>query len=317
MSIKSAKKARRQQEAQQRKLQNKEDMYKRMFDSVTVSQIEANHKQEYNDMVSNLSYNSNTSTMSAMEEARVNAPSHTVLKAEDFDIIEEFVYSGDELLDKAFNSDISAGRSYEEINSGINKAFRQGHINEDQYGLAKKTLEQNKSYIRNLQKSTDNAATKQVVKEVGEETAEEIAEASVGNPYLKQVFSGRNIGAVLNLGFAISDYNEARNAGDGVVKSAAKAGAQFVAGEMLGAWMFPVMLAKQVPTIAVSTIEATQQMTRQMNSTSRIQTFGQAEFRDTQQLATMRQAGMELAKMSQYNLQQSIMGNEAQYMHRL
>lgn len=139
----------------------------------------------------------------------------------------------------------------------------------------------------------------------------------VGNPYLKQVFTGRNLGALLNLGLAVSDYNEARNAGDGVIKAGAKAGAQFVAGEMLGGWMMPVMLAKQVPTIAISAIETTQTVTRKMNSTSRIQTFGEAQFQDTQQLATMRQAGMELAKMSQYNLQQSIMGNEAQYMHRL
>lgn len=154
---------------------------------------------------------------------------------------------------------------------------------------------------------------------VTQEAAEEVVEGAVniGNPYFKQVFSGRNIGAVLNLGFAISDYNQARNAGDGVIKAGAKAGAQFVAGEMLGGWMMPVMLAKQVPTMAISAIEGTQKITRQMNNTGRIQTFGEAEFRDTQQLATMRQAGMELAKMSQYNLQQSIMGNEAQYMHRL
>ena len=121
----------------------------------------------------------------------------------------------------------------------------------------------------------------------------------------------------MNLGFAVSDYNESRNSGDGVLKAGAKAGTLFVAGEMLGGWMMPVMLAKQLPTLAVSTIEATQNITRKMNSTARIQTFGEAQFQDTQQLATMRQAGMELAKMSQYNLQQSIMGNEAQYMHRL
>ena len=148
-------------------------------------------------------------------------------------------------------------------------------------------------------------------------TAGELADATVGNPYFKQVFNGRNLGAVLNLGLAINDFNEARDAGDGVVKAAAKAGTQFVAGEMLGGWMFPVMLAKQAPTIAISAIEGTQKITRQMNSTGRMQTFGEAQFRDTQQLATMRQAGMELAKMSQYNLQQSMMGNEAQYMHRL
>lgn len=148
-------------------------------------------------------------------------------------------------------------------------------------------------------------------------TAGELADATVGNPYFKQVFTGRNLGAVLNLGLAINDFNEARDSGDGVVKAAAKAGTQFVAGEMLGGWMFPVMLAKQAPTMAISAIEGTQKITRQMNSTGRMQTFGEAHFRDTQQLATMRQAGMELAKMSQYNLQQSMMGNEAQYMHRL
>ena len=154
---------------------------------------------------------------------------------------------------------------------------------------------------------------------VVQEAAEEVAEGAVnvGNPYFKQVFNGRNLGAVLNLGFAINDFNEARDAGDGVIKAGVKAGAQFVAGEMLGGWMFPVMLAKQVPTMAISAIEGTQKITRQMNSTGRIQTFGEAQFQDTQQLATMRQAGMELAKMSQYNLQQSIMGNEAQYMHKL
>lgn len=139
----------------------------------------------------------------------------------------------------------------------------------------------------------------------------------VGNQYLKRALSGRNLNALMNLGFAVSDYNEARNAGDGVLKAGVKAGAQFVAGEMLGGWMMPVMLAKQLPTLAVSAIETTQNVTRKMNSTARVQTFGEAQFQDTQQLATMRQAGMELAKMSQYNLQQSIMGNEAQYMHRL
>lgn len=153
---------------------------------------------------------------------------------------------------------------------------------------------------------------KQTTSEIVEQSTEE-----VGNQYLKRALSGRNLNALMNLGFAFSDYNEARNAGDGVLKAGVKAGAQFVAGEMLGGWMFPVMLAKQLPTLAVSAVETTQNITRKMNSTARIQTFGEAQFQDTQQLATMRQAGMELAKMSQYNLQQSIMGNEAQYMHRL
>ena len=167
--------------------------------------------------------------------------------------------------------------------------------------------------------AVSSKANGELVGSVTNNTARAVAEGAedVGNQYLKKALSGRNLNALMNLGFAVSDYNESRNSGDGVLKAGAKAGTLFVAGEMLGGWMMPVMLAKQLPTLAVSGIEATQNITRKMNSTARIQTFGEAQFQDTQQLATMRQAGMELAKMSQYNLQQSIMGNEAQYMHRL
>ena len=333
MSIKSAKKKKRQQQAQQKEaekiaknLQDTEDMYKRMFDSVTISQIEANQKQRYNDMMSNLSYN--TGSDDSVYRQQQSIPEVEVVdmpQVEDFTTGDvkpkHFEYSDDADLNDFFDRKLNDGLTYEEINTTINQGRRTKKLSEEQYNMAKKYLEMNEDFIRstNPQKVVVQETTEQVVKGVSGEVAEEVAEeaVNVGNPYFKQVFSGRNLGAVLNLGFAISDYNEARNAGDGVVKSAAKAGAQFVAGEMLGAWMFPVMLAKQVPSIAVNTIEATQQMTRQMNSTSRIQTFGEAQFRDTQQLATMRQAGMEMAKMSQYNLQQSIMGNEAQYMHRL
>lgn len=135
--------------------------------------------------------------------------------------------------------------------------------------------------------------------------------------HLKKALSGRNLNALMNLGFAMNDFHEARNAGDGVLKAGVKAGAQFVAGEALGMWMMPVMMAKSVPTLAISAVETAQTVTRKMNSINRTQVFGEAQFQDTQQLATMRQAGMEMAKMSQYNLQQAIMGNEAQYMHRL
>ena len=326
MAMKKVKQRRARQAALEKGKENKrieaeaarkseEAFYNDLMSNTTFENMKYDYVQNHNEIMNNLNYNTNTSVKSAMEEARINAPNKPVVTAEDFGVVENFIYSGDDLIDNAFNGDIAAGRSYDEIRSGINKARRQGVINEDQYNLAKRTLEQNESFINNLGKSADNVATKQVVREVSEEVAE--GAVDVGNPYLKQVFSGRNLGAVLNLGFAISDYNQARNAGDGVIKAGAKAGAQFVAGEMLGGWMMPVMLAKQVPTMAISAIEGTQKITRQMNSTGRIQTFGEAEFRDTQQLATMRQAGMELAKMSQYNLQQSIMGNEAQYMHKL
>ena len=43
--------------------------------------------------------------------------------------------------------------------------------------------------------------------------------------------------------------------------------------------------------------------------------FYNATFNDTQQAYTMRQAGMQLAENSKYNLQQSLMGNEAAMLH--
>ena len=138
----------------------------------------------------------------------------------------------------------------------------------------------------------------------------------LGDSSLKKIFNKRTMEIGLNAVFAISDYKAAREEGKGVIRSLGKAGFQFVEGELLGGAMIPISLAKAAPKLAVKGIETAQTLTRQMNSVQRIQTFGDAYFQDTQQLATMRQAGMELAKMSQYNLQQSIMGNEAQYMKR-
>lgn len=140
---------------------------------------------------------------------------------------------------------------------------------------------------------------------------------NLASTHLKKAFSKRNINALFNVFMSVNDYKDARDAGDGVIKAGVKAGSQFVIGEALGWWAAVPMIAKSVPTLAISAAETAQSITRSMNSSSRIQTFGEASFQDTQQLATMRQAGMELAKMSQYNLQQSMMGNEAQYMHRL
>lgn len=159
---------------------------------------------------------------------------------------------------------------------------------------------------------TEGNITQKVTRTAINEGTDDLAKS-----HLKKALSGRNLNALMNLGFAMNDYHEARNAGDGVLKAGVKAGAQFVAGEALGMWMMPVMMAKSVPTLAISAVETAQTVTRKMNSINRTQVFGEAQFQDTQQLATMRQAGMEMAKMSQYNLQQAIMGNEAQYMHRL
>ena len=196
-------------------------------------------------------------------------------------------------------------------------------------GTFSPTNSETKSTTKNKNTGESNSSKKrkqkaQVAQEATEEAAEKATKEAVkegidelGPSNLKKIFNSRVWNVGLNMALAVSDYKDARDSGKGVVGSAVKAGALFAAGEVLQGAMFPVMLASSIPKMAVGAIETTQKMTRQMNNMQRIQTFGESYFQDTQQLATMRQAGMELAKMSQYNLQQSIMGNEAQYMHKL
>lgn len=176
------------------------------------------------------------------------------------------------------------------------------------------TGESNSSKKRK-QREAVKQSTQEAVEQATEQTTKEGIK-ELGESNLKKIFNKRTIGIGLNTFFAINDYKNAREEGKGVIAAASKSAGLFIAGEALGGAMFPIMLASSAPKVAVSAIEGMQKMTRQMNSVKRIQTFGEAHFQDTNQLATMRQAGMELAKMSQYNLQQSIMGNEAQYMHR-
>ena len=54
-----------------------------------------------------------------------------------------------------------------------------------------------------------------------------------------------------------------------------------------------------------------------MDRTNRHVPFANATFVDTKQAYTMRQAGMQLAEASKYNLQQSLLGNEATSMYKL
>lgn len=204
----------------------------------------------------------------------------------------------------------------------INKEVKAGTFSPTDSETTSTTKNKNTGESNSSKKRKQKA---QVAQEATEEAAEKATKEAVkegidelGPSNLKKIFNKRVWNVGLNMALAVSDYKDARDSGKGVVGSAVKAGALFAAGEILSGAMFPgVLLAGAIPKMAVGAIETTQKMTRQMNNMQRIQTFGESYFQDTQQLATMRQAGMELAKMSQYNLQQSIMGNEAQYMHKL
>ena len=119
-----------------------------------------------------------------------------------------------------------------------------------------------------------------------------------------------------NVAGAVSDYKNARREGHGVVSSAIRAGTEFALGEALGMYYPLYLLAKEAPGLVIQGTEMLYKENRKMNSAANQQVFGGAQFQDTQQLATMRQSGMEMAKMAQYNLQQTLMGQEATYLHR-
>ena len=125
------------------------------------------------------------------------------------------------------------------------------------------------------------------------------------------------LGEAINVISTIGTYKDARKQGKGVVSSIASAAGTFVKGELLGFWgSLGWELAKGIPKMAIKGAETLYKENRKMNSAANQQVFGGAQFQDTQQLATMRQSGMEMAKMAQYNLQQTLMGAEATHLHR-
>lgn len=113
---------------------------------------------------------------------------------------------------------------------------------------------------------------------------------------------------------AYGDYKDARERGRGKLTSLATAGTEFALGELMGAWYLPYQLAKSAPSMVVGGLEGMAKMQRSMNKTSRQVPFQNATFKDYRQAMTMRQAGMQMAQASRYNLQQTLMGNEAQYL---
>lgn len=141
--------------------------------------------------------------------------------------------------------------------------------------------------------------------------------------------SGLNAGDVLNGVFAVSDYKAAREQGDGVVKSAVKAGASFAWGEFfyggmssavtngltkvgLGAMSMPVtmglMLAPAAAQLAGASIEQNSRVKKQFYSQKG--KFGSGYFDMSQAGYTMRQRSLNAIHSNGLNTQ-SVLGNEA------
>jgi hypothetical protein len=173
--------------------------------------------------------------------------------------------------------------------------------------------------VRNPKTKTSNPtikATAKTTQETAEEVAKTLDDVNDKAKFTKALKKYGSIPSLINIGATVAEFKEARKEGHGVVKSATKAGLNFAVGEALGPSAILFYGLKSAPQLAVSGVEGISKMNRDMNSMKRFETFGSVSFQDTQQLSTMRQSGMELAKMSQYNLQQTLMGTEAQHLHR-
>lgn len=114
--------------------------------------------------------------------------------------------------------------------------------------------------------------------------------------------------------FGMQEYKTAREEGNGLIMSGARAVGDFAVSEMMGLGYIGLGLAPLIPKGAVGIAESLNSMSRSMNRAAVSGPFTSGTFNDTQQTYTMRQAGMQLAQASKYNLQQTLMGNEAQYL---
>lgn len=126
------------------------------------------------------------------------------------------------------------------------------------------------------------------------------------------------INQAIILGFAYSSFKDHREEGKTVLSSAAHTAFDLILPEFLG-WKTHafLQLTSALPRAAVEQGVNMAQTVRQYEQAARDQSpFRNQTFVDSQQIYTMRQAGVALAEQSKYALQQTLMGNEARYMHR-
>ena len=116
---------------------------------------------------------------------------------------------------------------------------------------------------------------------------------------------------------AINQYGEERESGKGVLGAATSAVVDNALPFLMGFGAYAVgAVAMNAPGAIMGGMEKVNTMARGMAQQSRNIPFNNSTFVDTEQAYTMRQAGMQLAQRSKYNVQQTMLGNEARGLHR-
>lgn len=279
------------------KINGKTDLERMEFYNTTETERKYKFQQENQESLESLTEN----------KGQVN-DSNKYVHNQNFDDIDADINATQENINRGYK-DVN-GYTGNKLNSEMDNYFDGRTIYDTSVPRPERTIEEISegfdSY-RGNSKYVDDAGnlvkTRKVTKTFGPNPLENVSKVGVFT-------TGMNI-----LG-TVSDYKDERRKGHGVVSSAVRAGAKFAMYEALGLWAIPVALVSNAPGAIIKGADALYKENRKMNSAANFEAFGGAQFMDTQQLATMRQSGMEMAKMSQYNLQQTLMGNEATYLHR-
>lgn len=138
---------------------------------------------------------------------------------------------------------------------------------------------------------------------------------SVPTSIIKGLWKHKGEAAMIGFGVwsGMDSYEEARRNGDGIFSSALQGAAYGIVSST--GWGALALSAYELSSLGYDMYQSQRSMLRQQSAQGQVP-FANASFRDQPQFATMRQAGMALAKKSEYNLQQAQLGNEARFMHR-
>ena len=122
-----------------------------------------------------------------------------------------------------------------------------------------------------------------------------------------------SLNAAMSLGFGVDSYMTAKEEGSSTAGALGKAAFDTVLPMVTG--FVPYLAFEAVTSIAPAAIQGYDQYSRQLGAEyNKRGPFAHAQFNDTEQAYTMRQAGMAIAKRSRYNINQAMLGNEAKYM---
>ena len=118
-------------------------------------------------------------------------------------------------------------------------------------------------------------------------------------------------------GLLLNDYSSRRDEGDSVLSAAFGAAAQQGLAMATGFKGYMAFELLRNSGVIVDALESLSAQRRAYYANEQYQApFRTNTFVDNEQLYTMRQAGMELAKQAKYKQVAAMMGNEARYMHR-